>query len=212
MEGVAEVVRELVQTYGLVAVISGRPTEQIRELVGVEGVRYVGSYGIEGGAAAPASLPLAAIEGAAAPHPGATVEPKGVSVAVHYRGCTDTDAARESLLPPLRAIAEDTGFDLIEGKMVIELVPAGASHKGDVVARLVRGAGAEAVLYAGDDLPDLDAFAALDRLAESGVATTKVAVRDEGTPADLLDAADMAVDGPVRLVELLRQLVPVAGS
>lgn len=196
------------QNFGLVAVISGRTTEQVRELVGVEGVRYVGSYGIEVAAAPPASLPLAAVEATAAPHPGATVESKGVSVAVHYRGCADTTTAREALLPALRAIAEGAGLDLIEGKMVIELVRAGASHKGDVVERLVHDAGAGAVLYAGDDLPDLTAFAALDRLARGDVATIKVAVRGDETPSELIEAADVAVDGPARLVELLRQLVP----
>jgi hypothetical protein len=38
------------------------------------------------------------------------------------------------------------------------------------------------------------------------VATVKVAVRGAETPAALLDAADLLVDGPGGLVELLRRL------
>jgi trehalose 6-phosphate phosphatase len=64
----------------------------------------------------------------------------------------------------------------------------------------------EGCLFAGDDLPDLDAFEALDRLSSAGVATVKVAVRTEETPADLLAAADVAVERPAGLLKLLSRL------
>lgn len=204
--GAADAVRALVPSFGLVAVVSGRPTDEVRELLGVEGVHYEGSYGIGVAAAAPTDLPLPAVEQAAAATPGAMVEPKGVSVAVHYRGCPDPQGARKALLLALRPVAEDSGLELIEGKMVVELVPVGSSHKGDVVARLVREVNALAVLYAGDDLPDLAAFSALDDLAGEGVSVLKVAVRGDETPTELLEAADEVVEGPFGLVELLREL------
>jgi trehalose 6-phosphate phosphatase len=62
------------------------------------------------------------------------------------------------------------------------------------------------VLYAGDDHADLDAFAALDRLSERGALTVKVAVRGAETPAELVEAADVVVGGPLGLVDLLAQL------
>lgn len=207
MDGAVDAVKALVPVFGLVAVVSGRPTDEVRSLLGVEGVHYEGSYGIGVAAAAPTDLPLAEVEQASAATPGSMVEPKGVSVAVHYRGCSDTRAARESLLPRLRSIAAESGFELVEGKMVIELVPVGLSHKGDVVRRLVGGGDLRAVLYAGDDLPDLAAFAALDELAGDDVSVLKVAVRGEETPEDLSDAADAVVEGPGGLVELLRSLL-----
>jgi trehalose 6-phosphate phosphatase len=74
------------------------------------------------------------------------------------------------------------------------------------VERLVRDEGLDGSLYAGDDLPDLDAFAALDRLATTGVATVKVAVRSEETPTELVEAADLVVDRPAGLVRLLADL------
>jgi trehalose 6-phosphate phosphatase len=116
-------------------------------------------------------------------------------------------AARAALLVALQPIATDGGLRLIEGKMVLELVPPDRPLKGGAVERLAGEYALQAVLYAGDDHADLDAFAALDRLAREGVTTVKVAVRGPETPEALLDAADVAVDGPGGLVAFLSQLV-----
>ncbi len=62
------------------------------------------------------------------------------------------------------------------------------------------------MLYAGDDLADVRAFEALDRLAAGGDVTVKVAVHGSETPTELTDAADIVVDGPAGLVGLLRRL------
>jgi trehalose 6-phosphate phosphatase len=74
------------------------------------------------------------------------------------------------------------------------------------VERLVGENQLSAALFAGDDVADLDAFRALDGLADKGLLAIKVAVRGEETPGDLVDAADVVVDGPEGLVELLGQL------
>jgi trehalose 6-phosphate phosphatase len=96
---------------------------------------------------------------------------------------------------------------VVEGKMVLEVVPADHPMKGGAVERLAGEAGLEAVLYAGDDVADLDAFAALDRLRDAGLETVKVAVRGDETPAALVEAADVTVEGPPGLVGLLGRLV-----
>jgi len=44
-------------------------------------------------------------------------------------------------------------------------------------------------------------------LASSGVVGMKVAVRSLETPETLLQAADVVVDGPHGLIELLRSLI-----
>ena len=66
-------------------------------------------------------------------------------------------------------------------------------------------AGLAAVCFVGDDTGDLPAFEALRRLAAAGVATLAVAVAGPETPAAVLAAADMVVDGPAGL------LVPARG-
>jgi trehalose 6-phosphate phosphatase len=137
---------------------------------------------------------------------GARVEPKGGSVAVHYRAADDASAARDALTEGLAPIAEAEGLELLAGKMVLELVPAGRPLKDGAVERIVEDEALDAVLYAGDDLADIQAFEALDRLARRGLQTVKVAVHGRETPTALTDAADVVVDGPAGLVTLLRGL------
>jgi trehalose 6-phosphate phosphatase len=136
---------------------------------------------------------------------GIRLEPKGPTVAVHYRHARDPDATRTTLLERLGAIAEGSGLRLIEGKRVVELAPGDAPTKGDVVRRNARGL--EALMYAGDDLADLPAFGAIDEAAASGAAGLKVAVRSRETPGELVSAADLVVDGPPELVTLLKRLL-----
>jgi trehalose-6-phosphatase len=75
--------------------------------------------------------------------------------------------------------------------------------KGAAVERLAGEHGLEAVLYAGDDHADLDAFAALERLAASGTVAVRVAVRGDETPPALIEAADVVCSDASDLVRLL---------
>ena len=203
--GAREVLEGLVARYRLVAIVSGRPAADLVGLLDVDGVRYEGLYGLSGRRAS-AGGALERAEAAARRVPGAWVESKGVTVAVHYRQTADPIAARTVLAPELASLARDDGLDLLEGKMVFELAPAGESRKGGVVERLVRECALEAALYAGDDLPDLEAFAALDRLSEEGLVTAKVAVGGPELPEALAAAADVVVESPAHLVDLLRSV------
>ena len=92
--------------------------------------------------------------------------------------------------------------------MVVELVPPGRPMKGAAVERISGEHGLEAVLYAGDDRADLDAFAALERLGAAGTVAIRVAVRGDETPSELVEAADVVCDGPAGLLGLLRTLPP----
>ena len=205
-DGAREAIARLVGRYDVVAVVSGRTPAQLLELVPIEGVRLAGLYGLdEGDGHVPASLE-GAVTDAAARVPGTRVERKGGSIAVHFRGADDPRAAEALLHGLLGPIARQAGMDLIGGKKVLELVPAGRPLKEGVVERIVGEADLDAVLYAGDDLADIRAFEALDRMAERGVFTVKVAVHGPETPTELSDAADVLVDGPAELVGLLRRL------
>jgi trehalose 6-phosphate phosphatase len=204
--GAPEALRRLVGRYALVAVISGRTTEELRAHVTVPGVRLVGSYGLGESALAPEVIH--AVREAAASVSGARVESKAASVAVHVRGADDPEAAEASLRSALTAIGQVYDLEVIDGKRVLELVPAGRPLKGGVVESLVAQERLDAVLYAGDDLADLRAFDTLDRLAQEGLCTVKVAVRGAETPKLLRDAANIVVDGPAELVLLLNRLKP----
>jgi trehalose 6-phosphate phosphatase len=90
--------------------------------------------------------------------------------------------------------------------MVLELVPAEHPRKGAAVTRILGEYALDAALFAGDDVADVEAFDALDDARTAGVQTVKVAVRSAEAPVVLLERADLVVDGPAGLVELLGQL------
>jgi trehalose 6-phosphate phosphatase len=114
------------------------------------------------------------------------------------------------VLTAARASVPD-GFEAIEGKMVVEIVPAGRSRKGGAVRRLIAELEPAAVLYAGDDLADLEAFEVLDALrGHDGLDVALIAVAGPETPPSLVDATDQVVQGPPGLVALLRLLIEVS--
>jgi len=203
----AEVLASLVRRTRAVWIVTGRPSATIDQLLGpVEGVRVAGLYGFE-------DLPplsrdvLADVAAIAASVAGAHVEPKGASVAVHFRNADDPDAAGAALRPALAALAGARGLRVLAGKRVWELAPAHAGGKGDAVAGILTELAPGAVLYAGDDVADLEAFAAVDRYADAAsVLVRKVAVLGDETPGALREAADVVVEGPVGLLRLLRGL------
>lgn len=205
-DGARDAIARLVGRYAVVAIVSGRTGDQLRQLVGVEGVRLAALYGLAEEATPLSSDVLDGVRSVADGVRGARVEPKGGSVAVHYRAAEDAASAQGALATGLAPVAEAAGLELLPGKMVIELVPAGRPLKEGAVERIVEEERLDAVLYAGDDVADLRAFEALDRLAERGVRTVKVAVHGRETPEALNDAADVVVDGPAGLVTLLRGL------
>lgn len=205
-DGVREALAALTGSYAVVAIVTGRRAEEVAELISVPGIRYEGLYGLEGSAPELLFAILPEVEHTAAAVPEAWVENKGVSVAVHYRQAPDPRRARSDLLAKLEPVAAGAGMVVVEGKMVLEVVPADRPMKGGAVERIAGEVDLEAVLYAGDDVADLDAFAAVDRLRDRGLGTVKVAVRGDETPPALIEAADVTVDGPPGLVELLREL------
>lgn len=205
LAGFPGVLCALAERFAVVAVISGRPASFLADrLLAPTGpaVRLYGGYGaewIEDGVVhrAPAIAPWLPVvsevlEAARAQAPaGLEVEDKGISVALHWRRAPGT--ARWA-----RRFAEEcagrTGLALLGGRQVVELQPPVGLDKGTVVEEL--GEGRHAVCFAGDDAGDLAAFSALDRLAGRGVAVVRMAAADEESPRQLVERADVVVQGP----------------
>jgi trehalose 6-phosphate phosphatase len=212
------------------AVITGRPAALaveyggFAEAAGLDHLVVLGHYGAErwdaadrevtappphpGVAATQAELPdvLAAVGGAR----GATVEEKGRAVAVHTRRAADPQGAFEALREPLHHLAERHGLIVEPGRLVLELRPPGMD-KGVALTEYVRETGATAVLYAGDDLGDLAAFAAVERLRARGVAGVLVCSGSTEV-TELARRADLVVDGPAGVVDLLTALAEAIGN
>jgi trehalose 6-phosphate phosphatase len=197
----AEAQRELqrlVGRYALVACVSGRTGEDARRLVGVDGVRYVGSHGLELAPDADRWHDEIHRFAAGVDWP---VEDKGLTVSFHYRQAQSEDEALE-YLEGVADRAREAGLVPRFGRKVLEIRPPVDADKGTAVTQLLEEAELRRALYAGDDTTDLDAFRALDGL-EVGVC---VAVSSDEAPSELVDAADIVVDSPVELLDLLTQL------
>ena len=202
--GAEEVLDGLVERAGSVTIVTGRRSGFIRSVLRVDGLEVIGQFGMEGAPALPPKV-LAEVNAVVAGEPGVRVVDKSASIAVHVRTTPDPEAATARIAGPLAAIAERHGLDVLPGKRVLELARKGSS-KGAVVAEVVARTGAEAALYAGDDLGDESAFDALEVLAAQGIAICRIAVVGEETPEELIAKADLTVAGPEELVALLRDL------
>jgi trehalose 6-phosphate phosphatase len=205
VEGAVDVLRSLLERAATVAIVSGRREPFLREQLPLDGLEVVGLHGVDPAHRMPAEVVDAATS-IAAGEPGATAEEKVATVAIHVRRAPDPDAAAARIAPLLVALAQRHGLRVLEGRRVYELVPPDAG-KGEVVARIVAREGTEAALYAGDDVGDVPAFAALEDAARRGVGICRVAVVGDETPTELRERADLKVPGPEALVRLLRDLL-----
>jgi trehalose 6-phosphate phosphatase len=106
--------------------------------------------------------------------------------------------------PAIDRLAGELGQDVHPGKGVLELRLPGYDKAG-ALRRLLERSSPRAVLFAGDDVGDVPAFAAARELRGSGLAAYGVAVRATDAP-DVLDAADVHVDTPEDVVALLRSI------
>jgi trehalose 6-phosphate phosphatase len=128
-------------------------------------------------------------------------EDKDSIAAFHWRGAPDEDSAYEAVRE-IAARAEEEGLAVHWGRKVLEVRPPVAADKGTAVRALLEQRGLRRALYAGDDTTDLDAFRGLDGLEVS----VRIAVASAEGPPQLRDAADIVVESPAELVELLRGL------
>ncbi len=214
VDGALEVLSALAGVYARVAVISGRPARFLQRHLDDERLVLSGLYGlerVEDGQVhiteearpwQPVVAELAARARDDAPA-GLTLEPKGLSLALHFRTAPELAEAAKTWVTEQAAA---TGLVVSPGRQCYELRPPVTTSKGTVLAKAAEGLGA--VCFLGDDHGDLTAFDALDDLAATGVTTLRVAVRSDESPAELLERADLIVDGPSEVVGLLRRLLP----
>jgi trehalose 6-phosphate phosphatase len=190
--------RRLAGRYALVACVSGRTSADAERIVGVGGLVYVGSHGLELAPEAEHWRSRLHDFGRSVDWP---VEDKGLTVSFHYRGVDDEVAARARLEQVAEA-ARAEGLLARFGRKVLELRPPIEADKGTAVQALLVDRGLRRALYAGDDTTDLDGFRGLDGLELA----VRVAVAAAEGPPELREAADLVVDGPAGALELLKLL------
>ncbi len=207
--GAVGALHRLADRYALVGVVSGRPVEFLASQLG-DRLWLCGLYGLEnlaGGVLIQAAEAtgwrdvVAGAVGRAVGVFGAGVEDKGLSLTLHFRTTPE-------LGPEVRAWAhaeaDRSGLVPREAKASIELHPPVHIDKGTAIEAAVSGL--RAVCFLGDDIGDLTAFDALDRLAAQGVHTVRVAVATSESPVEMLERADVVVDGQGGVLGVLESL------
>lgn len=210
--GASEVLGRLANDYALVAVVSGRPAAFLQRALPAPTLHLSGLYGLEAVAggirwdhpsagAWREAIDDVALQSESAGPAGMDVERKGLSLTLHYR---DHPGAARQVDAWARLQAARSGLTMRSGRKSVELHPPIPVDKGTVVEGLVDGHAG--VCFFGDDVGDLRAFDALDRLAARGVCSVRVAVSSAEAPPELLERADVVVDGPAEAVALLDTL------
>ncbi|HOI71981.1 MAG TPA: trehalose-phosphatase [Methanobacterium sp.] len=173
---------KLMEKFKIVAVVSGRSALNAREMVGVNGLLYVGNHGME-----------FLKDGKLSIHPevekyiheiqetgkklksgdmssleGLIFEDKGICYTIHYRLCSPSENPREKILKTLHDDPECKKFNIAEGRQLVELRPPISCDKGTILNNIIEEYKLEKVIYLGDDITDLDAFDKLTQMENEG--------------------------------------------
>jgi trehalose 6-phosphate phosphatase len=176
---------QLVETFsrlqGALALVSGRPISAVDKLFAPHRWPVAGLHGLERRdasgrvhSAVTDAGALDAVRGqlaaAVAAAPGTLLEDKGLTIAVHFRAVPEREA---ELRRAVRAAAATLGegYRVLEGKRVLELKPVVATKASAIRAYLAEPPFAgRRPLFVGDDVTDLDGFAAVEEVGGLSIA------------------------------------------
>lgn len=215
LPAVLPVLTRLAAKIGTLAVITGRPAADAVAFGGLDqvpGLIVLGHYGLQRWqdgqlATLPPAPGLDVVRGelpgllASADATDAWVEDKQNAIAVHTRRTADPQGELDRIRAPLNELAARTGLRTEPGRFVIELRPPG-TDKGAALRELVKERNARYVMFMGDDLGDMPAFAEVRALREQGIPGCAVVSGSTESP-DVAAAADLVVDGPAGVTGLL---------
>ena len=159
--------------------VSGRALDDLIAMVGLPGLCYGGSTGLELELAGQRQMPAAAlasqpllerlttlIESRLPGYPGAWVETKPFGFTIHYRHLAPDLAA--PLLAELAAVLEPhaAGLHILDGPLALEVIPSIALDKGTALRAIAAASddGPATVLFAGDAANDAPTLATATQL------------------------------------------------
>jgi trehalose 6-phosphate phosphatase len=177
------------------AVVSGRDVAVIDALLEPLRLPVAGVHGLQrrdasgrmhrtGDAAADLDSLVRAIETDLGDEPGVIVERKTGAVALHYRLRPELEARCRAIAE--RAVSARPEFEILPGKMVFEMRQQGGD-KGDVIEAFLKEAPfrGRTPIFAGDDVTDEVAFAAVNALGGLSIKVGRSATLARYRAADL---------------------------
>ena len=206
----------------LVAAVSGRSAVDVKDMVGIEGMVYIGNHGMERWhwgrseftteareylgvieSVIKELTPLLSIEGV-------SIENKKVTATIHYRLCRDHQSARRRILTVIKNAQHARSLRVMqEGKYAVNLLPPVAGDKGTGVLALIEEYHLQGGIYLGDDVTDIDAFRAIHSVTHNrGFRGLAIGIVASEMPETLIAEADFTlneVDDVERFLEWLNQ-------
>jgi trehalose-phosphatase len=207
------------------AIISGRSLSEIKTLVGLENITYVGNHGLEiecpprycqkqSPKATTFIHPIAKefqpglkrleqrLRDALADIDGILIENKRLTLSIHYRLAKETTVKkiRKLFLEAIEYGDTKAKLQVTEGKKVLEVRPPVEWNKGKAIERLLEiyGTPGSLPIFAGDDVTDEDGFRVLRK-----VGGISIFVGEDTTSS----AADYYLDSPEQMYHWLGKLL-----
>ena len=192
----------------LVAAISGRPAAEVKDMIRIDGMVYIGNHGLERWTEGHIELfkdiqdyskvikdiikditPLLSIKGV-------TIEDKGITATIHYRLCPEPQSVEKVILAAIQDSPQARGLRIIQERMAIDLIPQVEVNKGTATIDLVQEYNLQGCIYLGNDTTDIDAFRAIHAASHNldfrGIA---IGVISQETPKKLMIDADFTLNG-----------------
>jgi len=213
----------LSQHLALVAAVSGRPAEEIKNMLKIDRAVYIGNHGLERWAKGQSEFskdtdgypelikavikeltPLLSIKGI-------TLDDKGITATIHYRLSPNPEAAKRDILVTLESSTQAKRLRIMHGKMSINLLPPVEANKGTAVLDLMREYSLQGGIYLGDDLTDVDAFKAIHSVSsDSSFQGVAIGITSQEMMKGLVAEADFTLNGVNDVVRFLRWMSETA--
>ena len=198
-----EALEQLVRLLADVIVLSSRTPAQLETLVPMSGVRLIGDSGL----AIPRKAQKEALDHFNADVsrllqriPGAWLEVKPASTAVHFR---NTDLSGEQMISLLQPLLDGARLEAAVGRKVIE-VHAPKAGKGSALAALLPGEDPGGVVCFGDDENDRSMF---EYISSLDIPHMCIGVWSPEAPPNLFERCDLVVPGPAGATAVLQEIV-----
>ena len=194
--------RRLAPALRKVVILSSRTNVELNNLISVPGALVIGDSGLpppgheELHALKVFNAEAAKLLGTT---PGAWIEIKPASSAVHFRNAPITG---QEVLDILQPLLDETGLYGGLGRKVIEVHMPDAG-KGNALEKLLARLGPQGVVCMGDDENDRSVF---EMASQSDLPHLCVGVGSAEVPLDLFEHCDLVVDGPAEASAFLRSL------
>jgi trehalose 6-phosphate phosphatase len=192
----------------LVAAMSGRPAAEVKDMIKIDGMVYMGNHGLErwteGHSEFPKDVqdyvkvvktaikeltPLLSI-------PGVTIEDKGITATIHYRLCPEPKSAEKVILAAIEDSPRVRSLRVIQERMAIDLLPPVDVNKGMATLDLIQGYNLQGCIYLGNDTTDIDAFRAIHAASHDlNFQGFAIGIITQETPEKLVVEADFTLNG-----------------